>query len=120
MGEMERIAAAIRGGNTRSPLYRWMRRNHDRLTEAMEGERPDWKVLTAEFAAMGLVAADARPETVRHVWWRARQAVAKARAKRGPVAPAARHDHFGEANKIVGDDPLAELRRQLDERSGRR
>ncbi len=113
MGEMERITAAIRGGNTRSPLYRWMRRNHDGLVAALEGERPDWKVLTAEFAAMGLVADGTRPEAVRHLWWRVRKATEKARAKRPRIAPPR------SAPEMTGHDPLAALKAEMAKRSGR-
>ena len=100
------VAAAIRNGGGRSPLYRWLRARHDRIAAVMDDERPDWKGLTTEFAALGLVASDANPETVRHVWWRVRRDVAKARAKRRPVAPVRQ----AEAPAKV-DDPLAELRR---------
>ena len=117
---LERVAAAIRGGSGRSSLYRWMRARHDKLAEAMDGERPDWKRLTAEFAALGLIPQDANPETVRHTWWRCRRDVAKAREKRRPKPAATpRPDHFVGSNEMVAGDALAELRREMAKRSGR-
>jgi hypothetical protein len=117
---LDRVAAAIRGGSGRSTLYRWMRARHDKLAEAMDGERPDWKRLTAEFAAIGLIPQDANPETVRHTWWRCRRDVAKAREKRRPkVVTGQRPDHFADVEKVVEGDPLAELRKEMAKRSGR-
>lgn len=80
--------------SSRSSLYRWMQQNHDELAAALaEAGRPNWKAITAEFAADGLTDADGNPpsqEAVRQTWWKVRKGVEATRAKRQTASPPAR------------------------------
>jgi hypothetical protein len=44
----------IANGTLRSPLWRWMHRNHDRLSALFEQAPPAWEVLVETFGGMGL------------------------------------------------------------------
>ena len=129
--ELERIAEIVRSGSGRSRLYRWFRRNHDWFAELLDGERPDWAELAAEFASGGLTGADGRrlsPEACRHTWWRCRRAVAKARSSRAKPAVAVVSPSTPSSVPEVavaavpqpdGRDALARLRAEMLARSGR-
>lgn len=70
---------------TRSPLFWWMMRHHDRLAASLTGRRPSWEGLAAEFAALGLTdqrGQPASPAVARQTWLRARKAAAAAARER--------------------------------------
>ena len=125
---LDRIAATASANGGRSKLYRWMRANHDAFAQLIDEHRPNWQALAGQFAKEGLTGPTGEPlkaDSVRRTWYRARQDHAKARTKRAmpgkppPVeAPAAAI----EADKPVTDasETLADLRRQMDARSGRK
>ena len=52
--ELQRIDRVLRHASARSPLYQWMRKRHARLADRLDGARPHWAALAAEFGAMGL------------------------------------------------------------------
>jgi hypothetical protein len=82
----------ITNGTLRSPLWRWMHRNHDRLSALFEQAPPAWEVLVETFGGMGLTdRAGKNPtaETARKTWYRVRRNVAAARARRAKPAPGA-------------------------------
>ena len=122
--DLSLLAEAVRAGAGYSPLFRWLNANHDAFAELVDGARPNWARIAAAFAEMGIAQPDGPPinaATARHTWWRCRRDVAARRAKRRPspvmaVAPVI------EAPLVStrGNDPLAELRRQMLERSGRK
>jgi hypothetical protein len=60
----------------RSPLARWMLRNHDAFAARYTARRVDWSVLAQVFAEAGLTDADGNPPnrvTARKTWQRVRQ-----------------------------------------------
>jgi hypothetical protein len=82
----------IANGTLRSSLWRWMHRNHDRLSALFEQAPPAWDVLVETFGGMGLTdRAGKKPsaETARKTWYRVRRNIAAARARRTEPAPAA-------------------------------
>ncbi len=127
---LERIAAIARRGAKRSPLYLWLRARHDAFATLLEETRPDWRALAAGFEAEGLGhGRPIKPGTARHCWWVVRRDVAKGREKRPqrpqPVvtilSPAPAAPVVAAAPERPPDlgDGMAELRRQMDQRSGR-
>ena len=127
--ELEKIAAVARAGVGRAPLYRWLWKRHDDFAALMDECRPNWRKLSEGFAELGIRAPDGQPinpETVRATWYRVRRDMAAGREKRAakavpapapPVTPAA---PASPAKAVVPGDPLAEFRRQMNERSGRK
>jgi len=84
---------AVRGRTARSPLYRWLRSNHDQFLEAWR-EGADWPAFVQAFAALGLTDRTGKPpvpETARKTWLQVRKDIAKVKAddtKRAPsLAP---------------------------------
>jgi hypothetical protein len=80
----------IANGTLRSPLWRWMHRNHDRLSALFEEAPPAWEVLVETFGGMGLTDRAGRnptAETARKTWYRVRQNIAAARTRRAKQAP---------------------------------
>ena len=122
--DLSLLAEAVRAGAGFSPLFRWLRANHDAFAELVDGARPNWARIAAAFAEMGIAQPDGTPinaATARHTWWRCRKDVAARRAKRRPspvmvVAPMIKAPLVS----MPAADPLAELRRQMAERSGRK
>ena len=135
-------------GAGRSLLYRWMRTNHAEFARAFEAERPSWEALCAEFAEAGLIDRTGKPPstaTARKTWERVRKDVAAARTKAeaerkplvslslavtplpspAPCEPSPPADRPSAVSPPVrratgaDDDPIARLRRTLNERSGR-
>jgi hypothetical protein len=84
--------ARARGPGRRSPLYLWLRENHDALTAAFANNAPAWASLAAYLGEHGIRDGDAKLPTARgarDAWWRVRTDVATARARRqGKPAPA--------------------------------
>ena len=75
----------IANGTLRSPLWRWMHRNHDRLSALFAEAPPAWEVLVETFGGMGLTDRAGRnptAETARKTWYRVRRNIAAARARR--------------------------------------
>jgi hypothetical protein len=75
----------ITNGTLRSPLWRWMHRNHDRLSALFEQAPPAWEILVETFGGMGLTdraGKNPTPETARKTWYRVRRNIAAARARR--------------------------------------
>jgi hypothetical protein len=82
----------IASGTLRSPLWRWMHRNHDRLSALFEQAPPAWEVLVETFDDMGLTdRAGKKPtaETARKTWYRVRRNIAAARARHAKLVPGA-------------------------------
>ena len=117
------LADAVRAGSGFSPLFRWMRANHDVFAELVDGARPNWTAIVAAFAQMGIAQPDGSPinaATARHTWWRCRRDVAARRAKRQPAVMMATPVLEMPLVSTPANDPLTELRRQMAERSGRK
>ena len=130
---LERIAVLARTGNARSPLFRWLLARHDAFAALLAEGRPNWSLLAEGFTAEGLT--NGRPltgETARRTWWKARRAHAKAEARR--AAARAKAGKAPEVRMVAAERPppaaaperppdasdgMAELRRQMDQRSGR-
>ena len=120
------IAVAVQAGKGFSPLFRWMRSHHDAFADLVEGARPNWTKLAEAFAQMGIAAPDGAPlhaETVRHTWWRARRDRQSAKPRRevsvkSVVVPAAATPPPAPLAPV--SDPLAEIRRQMANGSGRK
>jgi hypothetical protein len=82
--DMQRIDRVLLHASARSPLYQWMRKRHTKLAERLDGVRPQWPTLAAEFGAMGLTDSTGKAPTgerARKTWWRVK-ADAAARAAR--------------------------------------
>jgi len=95
--EIEAFRAALgaaRGRTARSPLYRWLRSNHDQFLQAWR-EGADWPAFVQAFATLGLTDRTGKPpvpETARKTWLQVRKDIAKGKAhenaKRAPsLAP---------------------------------
>lgn len=82
-------AAAGADKGVRSPLYRWMKKNHDQLTAAFEETPPSWSALAATFGRLGLTDRDGNtptPKVARQTWYRVRLDVVAGRTRRkGPA-----------------------------------
>lgn len=146
LGQVREALKSNRRGH--SPLFLWMRAHHDELVAEFAANTPNWQQLAQIFRDEGLTDQTGKapsPAIARLTWYRVRQAVAraKAQAKRKPLVsltlaaaaplpspvpcdpgrPADRPPHASPpVQPAVGgeDDPLARLRRTLNERSGRR
>jgi hypothetical protein len=82
--DMQRIDRVLRHASARSPLYQWMRQRHAKLAQRLDGVRPHWAALAAEFGAMGLTDRTGKAPTgerARKTWWRVKADLA-ARAAR--------------------------------------
>lgn len=83
--DMARVARVLQRSSSRSPLYQWMRRRHTKLADQLDGARPNWDALAAEFAAMGLTDSTGKPATgerARKTWWQVRHDLAAAETRR--------------------------------------
>ena len=85
-------AAAGADKGVRSPLYNWMKKNHDQLSAAFTETPPSWSALAATFGKIGLTDRDGKvptPKGARQTWYRVRVDVAAVRKRReGPARPA--------------------------------
>jgi hypothetical protein len=82
--DLQRIDRVLRHASARSPLYQWMRKRHAKLADRLDGVRPQWSALAAEFGAMGLTDRTGKAPTgerARKTWWRVKADLA-ARATR--------------------------------------
>jgi hypothetical protein len=90
-GSWEQIRnAVLANGTIRSPLWHWMRQNHDRLNALFEQAAPAWPVLAETFGGMGLTDRTGQSPTAataRKTWYRVRQHMKRARTRRAqPMA----------------------------------
>jgi hypothetical protein len=136
-------------GGRRSSLYRWMRARHDALAASMEADGVAWARITETLREAGLTDGTGKPPTVSRVrttWYHVKQDVAAAHAKAEasrkprvafplvtenplpspvPCEPRPPSDRPPAIPSPVqpaaggNDDPIARLRRTLNERSGR-
>lgn len=77
---LERVRQAVERGSTRSPLYRWLWRNHDEFAALVSVGRPSWSAVAAELDELGYrngVGGKLTGETVRQTWLRVRARWAK-------------------------------------------
>ena len=85
-------AAAGADKGVRSPLYNWLKKNHDDLSAAFAEIPPSWSALAATFGKIGLTDRDGKvptPKGARQTWYRVRVDVAAGRKRReGPARPA--------------------------------
>jgi hypothetical protein len=68
-----------RGRGRKSPLYLWLRTNHDRLLVEFEATSPSWGALAAALGEVGITNADNKPPTpvgARTTWYRVRRELA--------------------------------------------
>lgn len=112
---LTKVLAALRthGGPGRSPLYRWMRRHHDRLAAAFAETPPAWGPLAAELAAVGLADAGGKPPaaaSARQTWYRVRRDLALAREHSSSKAPVLAPDEIAPAVHAVMPQVPADLR----------
>lgn len=76
-----------------SPVYLWLRRNHDGLLAQFGDTRIRWASVADTLTALGVTDANGAPPraaTIRRTWWRVRRDVALARARSDakPTKPA--------------------------------
>jgi hypothetical protein len=82
--DMQRIDRVLRHASARSPLYQWMRQRHAKLADRLDGVRPHWPALAAEFGAMGLTDRTGKAPTgerARKTWWRVKADLAARTAR---------------------------------------
>ena len=97
--EIEAFRAALgaaRGRTARSPLYRWLRSNHDQFLQAWR-EGADWPAFVQAFAALGLTDRTGKPpvpETARKTWLQVRKDIAKVKV----------HEHARRAQSLAPDE----------------
>ena len=78
-------AAAGADKGVRSPLYNWMKKNHDQLSAAFAETPPSWSALSGTFGKIGLTDRDGKvptPKAARQTWYRVRLDVAAGRKRR--------------------------------------
>ena len=144
------VATNREKGGRHSPLYAWLRARHDTLAAAIEADGASWPTIAASLAKVGLTDGTGKPPTperARKCWHQVKKDVAAAREKAEPKrkplismplapAPSLPSPARCEAPRPIDpppdtspliqpatggdDDPLARLRRTLNERSGRR
>lgn len=76
-----------------SPVYLWLRRNHDGLLAQFGDTRIRWASMAATLVSLGVTDANGAPPraaTIRRTWWRVRRdvALAQARSEAKPPKPA--------------------------------
>lgn len=131
-GPVSEIAAAMSGRSTRgrSALYRWLAGHFDQI-QPDRAARPDWVAVTERLTGLGIVNGDGsplRPENVRKTWARVVRDYGSAAPQQRKAAPA-RRKAVASARPVVtaaaapqappvpaGDDPMAEIRAQWEER----
>jgi hypothetical protein len=67
-----------------SQLYLWMRQNHDRIAEGLDGLRPSWRALATRLSEMKIHDGTGKaptPDGARGTWYRVRRDLAAARAR---------------------------------------
>jgi hypothetical protein len=67
-----------------SQLYLWMRQNHDRIAEGLNGLRPSWLALATRLGEMDILDGAGKaptPQGARATWYRVRRDLAAARAR---------------------------------------
>ncbi|MCB8884036.1 hypothetical protein ACELLULO517_27625 [Acidisoma cellulosilytica] len=67
-----------------SALYLWMRQNHDRIAEGLDGLRPSWRALATRLGEMKIHDGTGKaptPDGARGTWYRVRRDLAAARAR---------------------------------------
>lgn len=144
------VATNRKKGGRHSPLYTWLRARHDTLAATIEADGPSWPTIAASLAKAGLTDGTGKPPTperARKCWHQVKKDVAAAREKaaagRKPLVPMSLtratplpSPELREASRPVDrqpdtsppiqsltgidGDPLARLKRTLNERSGRR
>ena len=83
--ELERIRKAAEGGSSRSPLYLWLWRHHDRFADIVSVTRPNWNRLAAEFGELGFkneLGGVLTGAVVRQTWVRVRKRYAEVNSAR--------------------------------------
>jgi len=132
------LRAALReGASTRSPLFQWMLRHHDKLADAFAESRPKWAEVAALLAGKGFTSTEGKPlnpQSVRQMWYRVRRRHAatragtkaprqRPRAEEPPAGVAGAGASAGTPAPAEGrsaTDLLADLRKEINERSGRK
>lgn len=145
-GTMNKLRSAILGSAGAGSLYRWLRSHHDELVEMLDQvPRPDWKAIRDALVEENLQDAKGQKPTaerVRQTWVRVRADVKEAREKKvqgqpatmglsekvkqsvsvsqkeAPTGVAASGD--GAVKDPSADLRMADLRRQMNRRSGRK
>lgn len=107
----------------RSSLYQWMYGHYAEFAEVVrKAGRPNWKALTAEFEKLGLIEGGdlaPKPDTIRKVWLKVRQAVAREAQeglRRQQSAAQPRDEFFpesGQAEGFVADNEFDDIERAL-------
>lgn len=129
-GALTAINSMRRGPRVKSPVYEWLASNHATLAAAFAKRPASWKALADYLGDGGVVTADNRrpsPVAVRSAWLRVEADLARKRPARSIMQPveraAPRPDHLP-ATPITSPhdttDPLAEVRREMAQRSGRK
>ena len=89
LAEMEKARA--RGRGRRSPLYVWLRDNHDQLVEGFTRTAPAWATLAGYLGENGVRDGDGKIPSVRatrEAWYRVRRELAANKARRSESKPA--------------------------------
>lgn len=145
---LAQVREAVRSNRRgHSPLFLWMRTHHDDLAAEFAANTPNWQQLAQIFCDQGLTDQTGKapsPAIARLTWYRVRQAVARTKAEADrkprvtfplaaatplpspvpcqPRPPADRPPALSppvQPATGADDDPIARLRRTLNERSGR-
>lgn len=92
-GQLSRLIASGSITAAHSPVYLWLRRNHDGLLAQFGNTRIRWASVAATLVALGVTDANGAPPraaTIRRTWWRVRRdvALAQARSETKPHKPA--------------------------------
>lgn len=111
--ELDRFREAVNGARSQtlhSPLYRWLRQNHDAFLAEWGGERADWQAFVEGFAALGLTDRTGKPptrETARKTWMRVRADAAKAKARKAAGHKSLEREEIAPGVCAVAADPPA-------------
>lgn len=114
------LAAAIA---PRFDAAKWMKRNYRRLVELFSrtDDVPNWEALRGPLAELGVRTRDGRPyaaSSLRMAWWKVRNDAARTSRPTIVVKPVPTVT-IAAQSYVENNDPLAALRREIEQRSGR-
>jgi hypothetical protein len=132
-GIAKRLLPACGGSGRRSPLFRWLYARADAFQKLLEDTNPSWVSVAEALAAKGLLDGWGKhptAERVRLTWFAVRRVKTQApesRETRTVPVPSPTPAHLEPAPRPLlapaaenDDDPLAAIRREMGERSGRK
>ena len=118
LAEMEKVRA--RGRGRRSPLYAWLRENHDQLAEGFARTAPAWEAIATYLGTHGIRDGDGNKPSIRgtrEAWYRVKRDLAANRPKgQAPGVMAA--DGFAPGIKAISTPPVPAVAQQQAEVHG--